>query len=80
MVLHKIRQRRDDTFHDIVQGWAAATATARGHRRLHGLREKSAPDADFGPIWKDWLYGGGSRHARERRLSRRRGIVQLGKQ
>jgi len=61
MVLHKIRQTvGDDTFHDIVQGWAAA------HR--HGKRtppdftayvEKSAPDADFGPIWKDWLYGEG---------------------
>ncbi|MFJ9816822.1 M1 family metallopeptidase [Streptomyces sp. NPDC101151] len=61
MVLHKIRQKvGDDTFYDIIQGWAAA------HR--HGTAstadftayvEKKVPDKDFAGIWKDWLYGDG---------------------
>ncbi|MEU6593470.1 M1 family metallopeptidase [Streptomyces sp. NPDC046881] len=61
MVLHKIRQKvGDDTFYDIIQGWAAA------HR--HGTAstadftayvESKAPHRDFGGIWKDWLYGDG---------------------
>ncbi|MDF3142658.1 MULTISPECIES: M1 family metallopeptidase [unclassified Streptomyces] len=61
MVLHKIRQTvGDDTFYDIVQGWAAE------HR--HGSAdtddftayvEKTAPDEDFDGIWEDWLYGDG---------------------
>jgi aminopeptidase N len=61
MVLHKIRQTvGDDTFYDIVQGWAA------DHR--HGNAdtddftayvEKKAPDEDFTPIWEAWLYGDG---------------------
>ncbi|WP_230195374.1 M1 family metallopeptidase [Streptomyces sp. NBC_00080] len=61
MVIHRIRQAvGDDTFYDIVQGWAAA------HR--HGSAdtddftafvEKQAPDEDFDEIWADWLYGEG---------------------
>ncbi|MFH0176335.1 M1 family metallopeptidase [Streptomyces cacaoi] len=61
MVIHRIRQTvGDDTFYDIVQGWAAA------HR--HGSAdtddftayvEKQAPDEDFDEIWADWLYGDG---------------------
>ncbi|WP_369170282.1 M1 family metallopeptidase [Streptomyces sp. R28] len=61
MVLQKIRQTvGDDTFYDIVQGWAA------DHR--HGNAdtddftayvEKTAPDEDFDAIWEDWLYGDG---------------------
>ncbi|WP_031478944.1 M1 family metallopeptidase [Streptomyces bicolor] len=61
MVIHKIRQTvGDDAFYDIVQGWAA------DHR--HGNAdtgdftayvEEKAPDEDFGPIWRDWLYGDG---------------------
>ncbi|WP_208879608.1 M1 family metallopeptidase [Streptomyces sp. PBH53] len=61
MVLQKIRQEvGDDTFYDIIQGWAAA------HR--HGTAstadftayvQREAPDHDFGRIWKDWLYGDG---------------------
>ncbi|MET8802738.1 M1 family metallopeptidase [Streptomyces sp. NPDC004546] len=61
MVLQKIRQKvGDDTFSDIIQGWAAA------HR--HGSAstadftayvEKKAPHKDFTEIWKDWLYGDG---------------------
>lgn len=61
MVLHKIRQTvGDDTFYDIVQGWAAA--------RRHGNAdtddftayvEKKAPGKDFSRIWADWLYGEG---------------------
>ncbi len=61
MVLQKIRQKvGDDTFYDIVQGWAAT------HR--HGSAstadftayvEKKAPHKDFTGIWKDWLYGDG---------------------
>ncbi|MEU9475659.1 M1 family metallopeptidase [Streptomyces sp. NPDC048191] len=59
MVLQKIRQKvGDDTFYDIIQGWAAT------HR--HGSAstadftayvERKAPDKDFTGIWKDWLYG-----------------------
>jgi aminopeptidase N len=59
MVLQKIRQKvGDDTFYDILQGWAAA------HR--HGSAstadftayvEKTAPHKDFTAIWRDWLYG-----------------------
>ncbi|TXS41136.1 M1 family peptidase [Streptomyces sp. uw30] len=61
MVLHKIRRTvGDDTFYDIVQGWADE------HR--HGNAdtadfttyvEKMAPDEDFTALWKDWLYGDG---------------------
>ncbi|MFF1439970.1 M1 family metallopeptidase [Streptomyces sp. NPDC058295] len=61
MVIHRIRRTvGDDTFYDIVQGWAAA------HR--HGSAdtddftafvEKQAPDEDFDEIWADWLYGEG---------------------
>ncbi|MFI1363146.1 M1 family metallopeptidase [Streptomyces griseochromogenes] len=61
MVLQKIRQKvGDDTFYDIIQGWAAA--------RRHGSAstadfteyvEKKVPDKDFTEIWKDWLYGDG---------------------
>ncbi|MGW6925757.1 M1 family metallopeptidase [Streptomyces sp. NPDC054950] len=61
MVINRIRQAvGDDTFYDIVQGWAAA------HR--HGgadtddftaFVEKQAPDEDFDEIWADWLYGEG---------------------
>ncbi|MYW44728.1 M1 family metallopeptidase [Streptomyces sp. SID161] len=61
MVLQKIRQKvGDDTFYDILQGWAAA------HR--HGsvrtadftaFVERTAPDEDFTAIWRDWLYGDG---------------------
>ncbi|MYR61951.1 M1 family peptidase [Streptomyces sp. SID625] len=61
MVLHKIRQTvGDDTFYDIIQGWAAT------HR--HGTAstadftayvEKQSPGKDFTPIWHDWLYGEG---------------------
>ncbi|MFG2473985.1 M1 family metallopeptidase [Streptomyces fagopyri] len=61
MVLHKIRRTvGDDTFYDIVQGWAAT------HRHGNATTadftayvEKKAPDKDFGGIWKDWLYGEG---------------------
>ncbi|MFJ2832819.1 M1 family metallopeptidase [Streptomyces sp. NPDC087263] len=61
MVLHKIRQTvGDDTFHDIVQGWAAAHRHGNADTAdFTAYVEKSAPDADFGPIWKDWLYGEG---------------------
>ncbi|GAA3780218.1 M1 family metallopeptidase [Streptomyces chiangmaiensis] len=61
MVLHKIRQTVGDAaFYDIIRGWAAT------HR--HGNAdtadfteyvEKKAPDNDFRPIWRDWLYGAG---------------------
>ncbi|MES9521143.1 M1 family metallopeptidase [Streptomyces capoamus] len=61
MVLQKIRQKTgDDTFYDILQGWAA------DHR--HGTVstadftayvEKKAPHQDFRGIWKEWLYGDG---------------------
>ncbi len=61
MVLHRIRRTvGDDAFFALLRGWAWT------HR--HGTAdtadftayvEKSAPDKDFGRIWKDWLYGEG---------------------
>ncbi|MFJ7149430.1 M1 family metallopeptidase [Streptomyces sp. NPDC100445] len=66
MVLEKIRRTTgDDTFYDIVQGWAAAhrhgTASTA---QFTAYVEKKAPDKDFHEIWKDWLYGDGRpRHA-----------------
>ncbi|MEU0038029.1 M1 family metallopeptidase [Streptomyces sp. NPDC006333] len=61
MVLHKIRRTvGDDTFYDIIQGWAAT------HRHGNATTadftayvERKAPGKDFGGIWKDWLYGEG---------------------
>ncbi|MGW1066692.1 M1 family metallopeptidase [Streptomyces aureus] len=61
MVLQKIRQLvGDDTFYDIVQGWTAAHRHANADTaEFTAYVEKSAPDKDFGGIWKDWLYGKG---------------------
>ncbi|KAB1147319.1 M1 family metallopeptidase [Streptomyces luteolifulvus] len=61
MVLHKIRQKvGDDTFYDIVQGWAAAHRHGNADTaEFTAYVEKKAPDKNFGRIWKDWLYGNG---------------------
>ncbi|MGW3815048.1 M1 family metallopeptidase [Streptomyces sp. NPDC005046] len=61
MVLHKIRELvGDDTFYDIVQGWAATHRHASADTDdFTAYVEKAAPDKDFGGIWKDWLYGKG---------------------
>ncbi|WP_405907936.1 M1 family metallopeptidase [Streptomyces sp. NBC_00828] len=61
MVLHKIRQTvGDDTFYDILRGWAAAHRHGNADTAdFTAYVEKSAPDADFTEIWKDWLYGEG---------------------
>ncbi|MFI0963892.1 M1 family metallopeptidase [Streptomyces sp. NPDC021080] len=61
MVLQKIRQLvGDDTFYDIVQGWAAAHRHANADTAdFTAYVEKTAPDEDFSGIWKDWLYGKG---------------------
>ncbi|MEU6259107.1 M1 family metallopeptidase [Streptomyces sp. NPDC047043] len=61
MVLHKIRQKvGDDTFYDIIQGWAAAHRHGNADTAdFTAFVEKKAPDKDFGGIWKDWLYGDG---------------------
>lgn len=61
MVLHKIRQLvGDDTFYDIVQGWAATRRHANADTAAFtAYVEKAAPDKDFGGIWKNWLYGEG---------------------
>ncbi|MFF3415076.1 M1 family metallopeptidase [Streptomyces sp. NPDC002698] len=61
MVLHKIRQLvGDDTFYDIVQGWAATRRHANADTAAFtAYVEKAAPDKDFGGIWKNWLYGKG---------------------
>jgi aminopeptidase N len=63
MVLQKVRQTvGDDTFYDIVQGWAAAHRhgnadteefTAYVERKAPGKREELAG------IWNNWLYGEG---------------------
>jgi len=61
MVLHKIRQTvGDDTFYDIVQGWAATHRHGNADTAdFTAYVEKMAPDKDFTGIWKDWLYGEG---------------------
>ncbi|MFB7332875.1 M1 family metallopeptidase [Streptomyces adustus] len=61
MVLQKIRQTvGDDTFYDIVQGWAATHRHGNaGTAEFTAYVESRAPDKDFGPIWRDWLYGDG---------------------
>ncbi|MFD5794382.1 M1 family metallopeptidase [Streptomyces diastatochromogenes] len=61
MVLQKIRQKvGDDTFYDIIQGWAAAHRYGTVDTAdFTAYVEKKAPDKDFGEIWKDWLYGNG---------------------
>ncbi|MEU1270915.1 M1 family metallopeptidase [Streptomyces sp. NPDC005799] len=61
MVLHKIRETvGDDTFYDIVQGWAAAHRHGNADTAdFTAYVEKSAPDKNFAPIWKQWLYGEG---------------------
>ncbi|MFF3406631.1 M1 family metallopeptidase [Streptomyces sp. NPDC002742] len=61
MVLQKIRQLvGDDTFYDIVQGWAAAHRHANADTAdFTAYVEKAAPDKDFSGIWKNWLYGKG---------------------
>jgi aminopeptidase N len=61
MVLHKIRQTvGDDTFYDIIQGWAAAHRHGNADTDdFTSYVEKKAPDKDFDGIWKDWLYGDG---------------------
>ncbi|MGP4046409.1 M1 family metallopeptidase [Streptomyces sp. 2A115] len=61
MVLHKIRETvGDDTFYDIVQGWAAAHRHGNADTaEFTAYVEKKAPGEDFERIWKDWLYGEG---------------------
>ncbi|WP_327316038.1 M1 family metallopeptidase [Streptomyces sp. NBC_01235] len=62
MVIHRIRQAvdDDDTFYDIVQGWAAAHRHGNADTAAFtAYVEKAAPDADFDEIWSDWLYGEG---------------------
>jgi aminopeptidase N len=61
MVLHKIRQTvGDDTFYDIIQGWAATHRHGNANTAdFTAYVEKKAPDKDFSGIWKDWLYGDG---------------------
>ncbi|MGW1724847.1 M1 family metallopeptidase [Streptomyces sp. NPDC002306] len=61
MVLHKIRQTvGDDTFYDIVQGWAAAHRHGNADTaEFTAYVEEQAPGKDFSGIWKDWLYGDG---------------------
>ncbi|WP_329218516.1 M1 family metallopeptidase [Streptomyces sp. NBC_01485] len=61
MVIHRIRQTvGDDTFYDLVQGWAAAHRHANADTAAFtAYVEKAAPDADFDEIWSDWLYGEG---------------------
>ncbi|MFF0160158.1 M1 family metallopeptidase [Streptomyces sp. NPDC005263] len=61
MVLHRIRQTvGDDTFYDIVQGWAAAHRHGNADTAdFTAYVEKQAPDEDFSGIWEEWLYGDG---------------------
>ncbi|MHA5048630.1 M1 family metallopeptidase [Streptomyces sp. SD15] len=61
MVLHKIRQTvGDDTFDDIIQGWAATHRHANADTAdFTAYVEKMAPGKDFSVVWEDWLYGEG---------------------
>jgi aminopeptidase N len=61
MVLQKIRRAvGDDTFHAVLRGWAAAHRHGNADTGdFTAYVEKTAPDVDFGPIWKTWLYGKG---------------------
>jgi aminopeptidase N len=61
MVLHRIRQTvGDDTFYDIVQGWAAAHRHGNADTaEFTAYVEKEAPGQDFSEIWEEWLYGEG---------------------
>ncbi|MER5182804.1 M1 family metallopeptidase [Streptomyces sp. NPDC002896] len=61
MVLHKIRQTvGDDTFRDILKGWAAAHRHGNANTAdFTAYVEKQAPGKDFTVIWDDWLYGKG---------------------
>ncbi len=61
MVIHKIRQTvGDDAFHDLVKGWVAAHRHGNADTAdFTAYVEKSAPDEDFDPIWREWLYGEG---------------------
>ncbi|MFH0519238.1 M1 family metallopeptidase [Streptomyces sp. M41] len=61
MVLHKIRQAvGDDTFHEIVQGWAADHRHGNADTEdFTAYVEGKAPDADLSAVWEDWLYGEG---------------------
>ncbi|MEU0674975.1 M1 family metallopeptidase [Streptomyces sp. NPDC006172] len=61
MVIHKIRQTvGDDAFYDLVQGWTAAHRHGNaGTAQFTAYVEAQAPDKDFRPIWRDWLYGEG---------------------
>lgn len=61
MVLHKIRQTvGDDTFYDVIQGWAAEHRHGNADTDdFTAYVEEAAPDEDFGPVWEEWLYGEG---------------------
>lgn len=61
MVIHKIRQTvGDDSFYDIVQGWAADHRHGNADTAdFTAYVEEMAPDEDFDGIWEDWLYGDG---------------------
>ncbi|EPD57097.1 M1 family metallopeptidase [Streptomyces sp. HGB0020] len=61
MVLHKIRQKVGDAaFRTLIQGWAAAHRHGNADTAdFTAYVEKQAPDADFGTIWEEWLYGEG---------------------
>ncbi|MEV2216466.1 M1 family metallopeptidase [Streptomyces sp. NPDC050997] len=61
MVLHRIRQTvGDDTFYEIVQGWAAAHRHGNADTAdFTAYVEKKAPGEDFSGIWEEWLYGDG---------------------
>ncbi|MGX5188946.1 M1 family metallopeptidase [Streptomyces avermitilis] len=61
MVIHKIRETvGDDTFYDIIQGWAATHRHGNANTAdFTAYVEKKAPGKDFSAIWDDWLYGEG---------------------
>ncbi|MGV9644818.1 M1 family metallopeptidase [Streptomyces sp. NPDC003514] len=61
MVLHKIRQTvGDKAFRALVRGWTAKHRHGNADTEdFTSYVERTAPDEDFTPIWRDWLYGEG---------------------
>ncbi|MFE7889348.1 M1 family metallopeptidase [Streptomyces sp. NPDC057412] len=61
MVLHKIRQTvGDKAFRALVRGWTAKHRHGNADTEdFTSYVERAAPDEDFTPVWRDWLYGEG---------------------
>lgn len=60
MVLHKIRQQvGDDTFHEILAGWAAKHRHGNASTADFTAYAEEVAGEDLGEVWDVWLYGDG---------------------